>query len=254
MILDAPLYAAYEVKTLSSWNGFIRSLARTLDAYCLGCENHSVFHPDTHDATGSIRDHRFYATFACARDQSHTITAYFELQQGILRKIGQVPALADMATADIQKYRKGLKGDGFKELSRGIGLTTHGIGIGSFVYIRRVLERLVEEAHSDELKQNKEWDEEAFQKLRIGERIQLLNERLPDFLVENTLLLGILGKGIHELSEEECLTAFPTVRLAVELILDARIESASRAGKLAKVRQEIQGVSERLRERESGSS
>ena len=39
-------------------------------------------------------------------------------------------------------------------------------------------------------------------------------------------------QGVHELSEEECLAAFPAVRLAIELILDDLLEEHERQEKL----------------------
>lgn len=47
---------------------------------------------------------------------------------------------------------------------------------------------------------------------------------LPDFLVKNRDLYGILSKGIHELSEDECLSYFDPVKAALELILDQALE------------------------------
>ena len=44
----------------------------------------------------------------------------------------------------------------------------------------------------------------------------------PDVLKDNKPLYGVLSKGIHELSEEECLKYFSVVREIIELILDER--------------------------------
>jgi hypothetical protein len=47
---------------------------------------------------------------------------------------------------------------------------------------------------------------------------------LPEFLVKNSAIYGILSKGIHELSEQDCLEIFPAVKLGIELILDDKIK------------------------------
>ena len=76
----------------------------------------------------------------------------------------------------------------------------------------------------------------------MGERILLLSKYLPDFLVENRAIYGVLSKGIHELSEEECLNAFPAVKLGIEIILDAKLEEAARRKKLEAAAKSIQAL------------
>jgi hypothetical protein len=66
----------------------------------------------------------------------------------------------------------------------------------------------------------------------MDEKIGLLQEHLPDFLVQNRGLYGILSVGVHTLTEAECLAAFPAVRLAIELILDDLLEQRNRQAKL----------------------
>jgi hypothetical protein len=36
----------------------------------------------------------------------------------------------------------------YKKFTKGLGLAAHGVGIGSFVYLRRIFENLIEEAHT----------------------------------------------------------------------------------------------------------
>ena len=51
------------------------------------------------------------------------------------------------------------------------------------------------------------------------ERIKMLQGYLPDVLIKNTTIYGILSKGIHELSEEECREYFPVVKECIYQIL-----------------------------------
>jgi len=48
-----------------------------------------------------------------------------------------------------------------------------------------------------------------------------------------------LSKGLHELSEDECLKHFSVVRLGIELILDQKIEERERQKKLDKASKAI---------------
>ena len=52
-----------------------------------------------------------------------------------------------------------------------------------------------------------------------AEKIKMLEGYLPDILVKNATIYGILSKGIHELSEEECREYFPVVKGCIYQIL-----------------------------------
>ena len=57
---------------------------------------------------------------------------------------------------------------------------------------------------------------------------------------------GILSKGVHELSEEECLTYFPALKLSIILILDQRIEDESKSKKESLVKKAIADISQKI--------
>ena len=42
---------------------------------------------------------------------------------------------------------------------------------------------------------------------------------MPEILIKNTTIYGILSKGIHELSEEDCRKYFPVVKECIYQIL-----------------------------------
>lgn len=62
-------------------------------------------------------------------------------------------------------------------------------------------------------------DNEMFERARVAEKIKMLEGYLPDILVKNATIYGILSKGIHELSEEECRKYFPVVKECIYQIL-----------------------------------
>lgn len=149
-----------------------------------------------------------------------------------MQKIGQFPSLATLNLYDVRQYASVLSKDDLREFTKAIGLAAHGVGVGSFVYLRRIFEGLVAEAHRAALA-SADWDESVYTQSRMSDRIQLLAPHLPKFLVENRMLYGILSKGIHELSEADCLNAFPAVKLGIEIILDAKLQAAAETKKLA---------------------
>lgn len=61
---------------------------------------------------------------------------------------------------------------------------------------------------------------EQFFKSKFDKKIETLKDYLPEALVKNKAIYGIVSKGIHELSEEECLDMFQPLLIGIELILD----------------------------------
>src|SRR5690606_25731546 len=82
----------------------------------------------------------FPLTFCCTRDETHLSIFWFRAHDGILEKIGQFPSLAGLASPDLHKYRAVLQDDRYRELVKGVGLASHDVGIGAFIYLRRVFE------------------------------------------------------------------------------------------------------------------
>ncbi|WP_305822590.1 hypothetical protein [Massilia brevitalea] len=226
-----------------------------IDAYCSGCNSHSIFTrylaaKAVHTAADWLMMDRFDAAFTCGRNPSHRMifTTKVDNVKRTMQKIGQYPSLAELSMYDVRKYGGVLAKETFQELKRAIGLAAHGVGIGSFVYLRRIFENLVEEAHqaakseAAKLDTGADWDDDTYQTARMTDKIQMLRRHLPDFLVENRVMYGILSKGIHELSEKECLAAFPAVKVGIEIILDAKIEDMERRKKLEGARKSIQAL------------
>lgn len=54
---------------------------------------------------------------------------------------------------------------------------------------------------------------------------------MPEVLVANKNIYGIVSKGIHELSEEECREMFPYIKAGIELILDSLLAEKERKSK-----------------------
>lgn len=219
----------------------------TIDAYCIWCDKESVF--DTKDylygttlfdwrrSTGFRRN-----TYQCSRNNAHQYFVYYLKTNDSLQKIGQWPSVADFQIPQAEKYRKILGEEEYKELTRGIGLASHGVGIGSFVYLRRVFENLIEEAHTKAQTDVKEFSDDEYLKARMDEKIKMVKDYLPEFLVGNRSLYGILSTGVHNLTEDECLKYFETVKIGIEQILDEKIIQKEKADKAIRAREAIQKV------------
>lgn len=161
-------------------------------------------------------------------EENDATRAYDYLKDKLLiQKVGQYPSLADMQMFDVEKYRKMLGNESYRDLTRAIGLNADGIGAGAFLYLRRVLERLVEEAHQ-EAKKCSQWDEESYNAARFVEKLKILAESgfaiIPEDLKNvKSKFYGVLSQGIHESTDNECRELFPYMQFAIERILDEKI-------------------------------
>lgn len=237
--LKYALYDSVDIRNVNK-NLFevLISAPDTIDSYCHGCKSHSVFSRESRrsssildgfDISYGYKQQQFY----CAREQTHKLVFFLYVSEVdlTLQKVGQNPSVADLNMHDVKKYSSVLSRQYFNELKKAIGLAAHGVGVGSFVYLRRIFESLIEEARVEAAKDDS-FDEQAFKTARMNDKIKLLSGHLPPFLVENHQLYGILSKGVHELSEQECLDAFPVVKVGIELILDEHIVEKQRRAKI----------------------
>lgn len=156
--------------------------------------------------------------------------------------------MADLAEPELNKYNKILGDVRFREFKRAVGLISHGVGIGAFVYLRRIFEGLIEDAYLI-AKQKSGWNEEEYQRSKIDQKIDMLRDYLPSFLVKHKGLYSIMSMHIHELSEDECKVAFPVVKGGIELILDEKIREKEQAEKERKISSSIGKIHQELGEK-----
>ena len=228
----------------------------TIDCFCVHCATNRVFeytNSEVHEDTGIMRmsvfddgnpkvrrpkreeqfrrylNKRYAMTYRCTRDRQHFIIFDLITTDDKIIKIGQYPSVADLVIPEIAKYKPVL-GTQYREFSKAIGLFAHGIGIGSFVYLRRIIENLVFDKYN-EVSENLEISNTEFMRLKFDEKIEVLKPYLPEVLVANKNIYGIVSKGIHELSEEECREMFPYIKAGIELILDSLLAEKERKSK-----------------------
>jgi hypothetical protein len=282
LMLRCPLYAAFpisggeaesEVWALEFFDG-------KLDCFCIDCEKESVFAREglvlptasllsittpiprgAQIPRGQVQnylearnrlDSQFFAStrafelvLHCTRNNAHKLRFHFEVRNGHLIKVGQFPSIADLSVSELRPYFKILGKEQYQELTRAVGLVAHGVGIGAFVYLRRIFERLIEQARK-EASESGRWSDAGFERKRMVEKIESLKEFVPPFLVENKNLYGILSKGLHDLSEQECLEYFEPVKTSIILVLDQKLAAQERGRKEAEAKKNIRKISERV--------
>jgi hypothetical protein len=172
-----PLYAPYEVpNTTSHKNQLYNFISENcqIDTFCPWCAQPTVLLGGGHDlkchiGNFTLNDLTFEKQFICSRRHNHQFFFYFRLESRILTKVGQSPSMADIEQGQVQHYRSVLDKAHYQELNRALGLASHGVGIGSFVYLRRIFERLVDEARA-KAAEEAGWHEDAYSKAQVQER------------------------------------------------------------------------------------
>jgi hypothetical protein len=207
-----------------------RPLAVRIDGHCPDCHAASTFSRTAGQLTrrkggmrsateGVLPSNYSYFELTCARREDHKIRFWFKFNGNLIEKVGQYPSLADIANDESRLYKAVLKAEDGAELRKAIGLAAHGIGVGSFVYLRRVFERLIKRRFL-EFQQQEGWENADFDRKRMDEKIDFLKDHLPDFLVRNKNIYAILSLGLHELEESACLDAFEMLKHAIFFILN----------------------------------
>lgn len=181
--------------------------------------------------------------FVCAMDNSHHLDYIVLTDNSIFRKIGQYPSIADLSFPELDKYNTVMSKNDRRELGKALGLFANGIGAGSYVYLRRILERLLEKIKADA---GDTVDSDTFEQSRMGEKMRMLKDHLPKTLADNPSIYGILSKGIHELSEEECRSYFIVVKDCLLMIFDEWVEKKEKSKKEESIRSELSKIASKL--------
>ena len=160
----------------------------------------------------------------------------------ILKKIGQYPSMKDMQFFECKEY-KNILGDNYKDYTMALGLNASGVGCGSFMYLRRVFEFIVEKMHKECLNQGG-WEEEEYERKHFNERIKMLEKYkkckiIPDELNEvRKKLYGVLSDGVHESTEDDCKKLFPFLKCAIDIMLNEEVKRKKDAVELSKFKKE----------------
>ena len=183
----------------------------------------------------------------CRYKDISAIFMYWDASERSIMKIGQLPSVADIHIGQIKQYSSIFPKDKLNEFTRAIGLAANGVGIGSFVYLRRIFEGLVIEAAQKENKVGN-IDSDSFLKARMDDKIKMVGNTLPKFLVDNRSIYGILSAGIHELKEEECLGYFNIMRESIELILEQKLKEKEMENRIANAQKAINSINTKIKD------
>ncbi|GAA0020724.1 hypothetical protein [Bradyrhizobium diazoefficiens] len=222
-VFSTPLYSKFEISDEQVEEIFVHGV--TIEGYCTKCEKDRVFKNkgDSRAAlvsglSGTKIKSEETVVFSCAFDPQHKIYVLPILDNGVIQKCGQLPSYAELLLAEDADLIKELDKKDRVEYAKAVGLAAHDAGIGAYAYLRRIFENLVYSQYEAN-KASNSWAEADFYKMRMSEKIQFLKNYLPPLLVQNSAAYGILSDGLHNLTEDDCLSFFPILRSGTLLIL-----------------------------------
>ena len=174
----------------------------------------------------------------------------------LLIKVGQFPSFRDLQLFDTKKYRN-ILGKKYGDYTLALALYADGIGAGAFVYLRRIMESLVEEIHQTCAKECSEkaatgvgapFDEAAYGQSRFNDKIDFLEKEfskkiIPDELNDiRGLIYGVISKGVHELSENDCLQLFPAARFIIDSLIEEKIQQREKKERLSAFKKQFSEI------------
>lgn len=155
--VEAALYECFDGSELEKdeLNKFFLGQG-TVDTWCTSCQCMSTFHIRDRSnsySAGQLTEIKLpYSGLitvdaVCGRGGiknyegcSSTFEVVFSKKDSEITKIGQNPSIADLEFSKLDEaFDKELPRAFRQELGKAIGLYSHGVGIGSFVYLRRIL-------------------------------------------------------------------------------------------------------------------
>lgn len=183
--------------------------------------------------------------FVCSRDKNHCLTVVYKVENHTIEKIGQSPSLFEIQRGEFKEYKK-ILGDSYDDLYNAIMFYSSGFGVASFAHLRRILENYFVKKAYEIKKIEPKWDDKAYKESKFVEKLDLLQDLLPETLIENQRLYSIVSKGIHELKEEECLLYFEAVKACIFLSLDDILEEERRTKSKIKIKAELSRIDNKI--------
>lgn len=227
-----------------------------IDDYCQKCDGEKVFSnevkEDFKELLGDVfkviggppgtngpapsdfyKDKEYYVNIIlyCAKcGEPHYFSLLFK--SNTVTKIGQYPSFSKISAQDLKKY-KNLISKYYPELTKSVNAYSQGMGVASFVYLRRILKYLIESKFNGD----SSW--KFIEKLKEVEKTENI---IPSELNEiKSEIYSVLSKGIHEYEEDECMQLYLSVKFIIERMLDLELEKKQNSVKAKAAIRAIKG-------------
>lgn len=242
--------------------GTVRIRTPEIELHCPQCNGQRFFAAtEAEKYIGNFEPFDAFLTYVCRNcrksQKTYAITARFDktILKWSVSKYGEYPSFGPPTPARTIT----LIGPDRDQLLKGRRCENQGLGVGAFVYYRRVVEnqknrifdeiiRVSKHLSSDE-QLTKEL-EAAKQEIQFTKSVEAIKHALPQSLLINghnplQLLHSALSAGVHELSDEGCLELASSIRVVL-------IELAERLSQAMKDEAELNEAVNRLTHKKQG--
>lgn len=230
LILTAPLFRTFSSDLIIP----PANDGKKIDAYCLICKKETTleligdshipqhFHGNIDLLNAPSYENKEFI-YICKRCDLIALKVLLNYYDETIVKYGQMPSPADFFTKKSKEFKSILGVDRYKEYNTAILLNSQGYNIGSFAYLRRIFEYLIERAHKNAQKEAN-WDENNYKIASTDKKIMLLRKYLPFKLVQNKDIYKFLSAGIHNESESECKAIYDVLLKGIDIIIEEKVE------------------------------
>lgn len=164
----------------------------------------------------------------CGKKYYYDIILFIEEGQYCLQKTGQFPSYESFEELEVEKYRN-LISKHYIELKQAIKAHSQKMDVAAFVYLRRILENIVETYYKDSIKS--EESERFIDKFKsVDKKEKILPEELKN---HKNAIYSVLSKGVHDYTEKECEEMYDVVYFIIEKILDIELQKKEEQSKLS---------------------
>ena len=148
-------YSPYSPSSFLSFDGFNPNQGKE-STFIVESSLKCRYNLSTHSNLGNHGHFEYtepwYVTLKCCRYGDKIDIVLLLAEDKSIMKIGQYPSIADVHIGQIKDYKGLLSKEELKDFTRAIGLAANGVGVGSFVYLRRIFENLIQSAYEQALK------------------------------------------------------------------------------------------------------
>ena len=216
-----------------------------INLYCNVCKSIQTFVPGEVVFNGVNTSFSFKGKISSAKNEVEDINGFLTLDYGCANcgkegaiylikiyknqceKVGQYPPLDISIPSEIKLLNDQVIIDLYK---KGKSSENFSYGIGAFVYYRRIIElkiddllnRITEYFPETKINEYKEILEKVKREKNADKKIEIVKNIISDEIIPNNplkSLYDILSKGIHKLSDEDCLESASAIRTLLLMLI-----------------------------------
>ncbi|MBE6146917.1 MAG: hypothetical protein E7168_01125 [Firmicutes bacterium] len=172
-----------------------------------------------------------FKKFYCPKCKN-SITMIFLFKDNYIEKIYQSYTSVLLNDEEIKKYEKSKLLDKLDKeyLINANKSRNSGLNIGSFIYLRRVLENMLNRIYKKNINNIIILENEDFYTMKTSKKVKYLNEFLPNLISgehnkgKYSDVFKLISEVVHNFSEEQCYTLYELLENIIILILNKELE------------------------------